>query len=53
MQNKKERVNHKIPSASNSLITIKDFNDTIKTEKQRIFSESKENTLSNNKLNLR
>jgi hypothetical protein len=53
MQSKKEKVNHKIPSASNSLITIKDFNDTIKTDKQKMFSESKDNTLSNNKLNLR
>ena len=38
---KKEKLNQKMVSASNSLITIKDFNDTFKTDKHKIFSESK------------
>lgn len=53
ISSKKEKLNQKIVSSSNSLITIKDFNDTLKTDKHRLFSESKENTLSNNKLNLK
>lgn len=41
LQKKKLKLNQKIISASNSLITIKDFNDTLKTDKNKIFSESK------------
>lgn len=35
---KKEKLNQKIVSSSNSLITIKDFNDTLKTDRQKLFS---------------
>lgn len=53
MMKKKSKKVSKGLSIENSLITIKDFNDTFKTDKQRLFSESKENTLSNNKLNIK
>lgn len=33
-----ERLNQKHISASNSLITLKDFNDTLKTDRQKAFS---------------
>jgi hypothetical protein len=35
---KKEKLNQKIVSSSNSLITIKDFNDTLKTDRHQLFS---------------
>lgn len=41
-------------SIENSLITIKDFNETMKADKGgRMFSDSKENTLSTHKLNMK
>lgn len=50
-----ERKNKKAKplSISNSLITIKDFNESMKTEKIKTFSESKESTLSNHKLSIK
>jgi hypothetical protein len=38
LSTKNEKMNKKQTSASNSLITIKDFNDTIKTDRQKTFS---------------
>lgn len=51
---KKQKKVNKPASIQNSLITIKDFNETMKAERGgRLFSDSKENTLSTHKLNMK
>ena len=52
LQKKKEKKTKHL-SIESSLITIKDFNETLKADKLRHLSGSKEKTVSNKKINMK